>query len=90
MSVEMLIVVECFSQALFLAAALSALFLIPLAICGLFVGFLQALTSIQDQVLSFVPKVFFTTLILYLFVPWIQSVLIDFEESLLRVAVSLG
>ena len=54
----------------------------PMLITGLIVGviisLLQAVTQIQDQTLSFVPKILAMALALSVFLPWMVSVLTDF------------
>ena len=53
------------------------------AIVGLLVGLLQALTQIQDQTVSFVPKIVCMVLALRLCLPWIVQSLIDYSQQLL-------
>ena len=53
---------------------------------GLMVGFVislfQAVTQIQEQTLTFVPKVIAVFLVLVLTAPWVFSIIVDFTVSL--------
>ena len=67
-------------QILFMASPL----LITALVVGLVVAILQATTSIQEQTLTFVPKVFAILLILGFLGGWMFSSLADFTERLFR------
>jgi len=59
---------------------------IPVLGLSLAVGFLisvfQAVTSIQEQTLTFVPKIFMTGLALIVFGPWMYNTMHAFATSL--------
>ena len=59
---------------------------LPIVGVGLMVGFMislfQAVTQIQEQTLTFVPKVVSVLLMIAFTSPWIISVLTDFTTSL--------
>ncbi|MBU0502713.1 MAG: flagellar biosynthesis protein FliQ [bacterium] len=59
---------------------------LPIVGVGLLVGFtvslFQAVTQIQEQTLTFVPKVISVLLMVALLSPWIISVMVDFTNSL--------
>lgn len=59
---------------------------LPIVGVGLMVGFLislfQAVTQIQEQTLTFVPKVIAVLSMVALMSPWIISILVDFTTSL--------
>jgi flagellar biosynthetic protein FliQ len=59
----------------------------PALLVGMFVGVLmslfQAITSVQEQTLSLVPKMLAVAGALLLLLPWILQTLIDFTASLL-------
>ncbi|ACH93229.1 Flagellar biosynthetic protein fliQ [Borrelia duttonii CR2A] len=57
---------------------LSAPMLITALIVGLLVSIFQAVTSIQDQTLSFIPKIIIILLVLVIFGPWILKKLMQF------------
>ena len=52
-------------------------------IIGLVISILQSITSIQDQALSFVPKIVTMFLVAILLLPWITMRLIEFTADML-------
>jgi flagellar biosynthetic protein FliQ len=52
-------------------------------VIGLIVSIVQAVTSIQDQTLSFVPKIVVMMLVLVFIAPWVFSRLIEFAARML-------
>jgi len=58
----------------------------PIVGVGLLVGFtislFQAVTQIQEQTLTFVPKVIAVLLMLSLMFPWMSAILVDFATVL--------
>jgi flagellar biosynthetic protein FliQ len=59
---------------------------LPIVGVGLLVGFLislfQAVTQIQEQTLTFVPKVISVLLMVAFTSPWIISIMVDFTTTL--------
>ena len=59
----------------------------PVLLVSLVVGFiislLQAVTQIQDFTLTFVPKILAVFLCLFLFLPWMASVLVSFTARII-------
>lgn len=51
-------------------------------VVGLIISLLQSVTSIQDQTLSFVPKIAAMLLVAALLLPWIVIKLIDYSAVL--------
>lgn len=51
-------------------------------IVGLAVSLFQAVTSIQDPTLSFVPKILAIMLVVLLAFPWMISIMKDFTENI--------
>jgi flagellar biosynthesis protein FliQ len=49
---------------------------------GVLVSVFQAVTSIQDMTLTFIPKILAVILALILFFPWMLNVLVDFTTDL--------
>ncbi len=70
-------------QAIMLALLIGAPVLIVGMIVGLVIGLLQALTQIQDQTVSFVPKVVAMVLVLGLSLPWLIQVMTEYSEDLI-------
>ena len=56
--------------------------LIVSVVVGLVIAILQATTSIQEQTLTFVPKIAAMLGVLVLIGPWIVSTLVDFTRRL--------
>ncbi len=69
-------------SALFLATKLSLPLLIVGLVVGLAVSILQAATQIQEQTLSFVPKILAVVATLFILLPWFLIELIDYTEDL--------
>jgi len=59
----------------------------PMLIAGLIVGvtisIFQTATSIQEQTLTFIPKIMAVVISLILFLPWMMQTLLDFSVELL-------
>lgn len=56
---------------------------------GLLVSFIQAVTSLQDQSLSYGIKLISTILVLIIISPWCAAVLLRFANEALMTAVAL-
>ena len=60
----------------------------PMLIAGLIVGVtisvIQTATSIQEQTLTFIPKIIAVVVSLILFLPWMMQTLLDFSVELLN------
>lgn len=86
------IYVQTASQALWLILMLSMLPLLTSLIVGLVISLFQALTQIQEQTLTFVPKVIATVLVLMLSATFMLGVLREFATKVfdLMLQVSVG
>lgn len=51
---------------------------------GLLIGILQAVTHIQEQTLTFVPKIFVALGVIMLLLPWMMRVLVEYSSDLVR------
>ena len=51
-------------------------------VIGLVISIIQAITSIQDQALSFVPKIVGMVFVAILLMPWIVRRLMDFSTDM--------
>jgi flagellar biosynthesis protein FliQ len=75
-------VIDLGRQALWTIALVSApLLLVALAV-GLFIGIIQAATSINEMTLSFIPKIMALAMALMLFGSWMLVTLVDFTRSI--------
>lgn len=68
-------------QALWITALAAAPILIPALIAGLLLGMIQAATSINEQTLSFVPKLIVVAVMLALFGGSIMLLIADFTRE---------
>ncbi len=75
-------VLDITRQALFLIIECSAPLLLISLIVGLVVSILQTLTSIQEQTLTFVPKIISVFLSLMIFGVWIANNITSYMENL--------
>lgn len=69
-------------EAMWILALASAPILIPALLSGLILGMIQAATSIQEQTLSFVPKLIIVGISLVVFGGMILGLLGDFTTSI--------
>jgi flagellar biosynthetic protein FliQ len=81
MSPEM--VLNLAQQAVKLTLILTAVILLPALGVGLLVSMFQAATQINEQTLSFIPKLVITFLTLMLAGPWMLRLLIDFSSNII-------
>ena len=75
-------VIDLGRQALELALLVSAPLFIAALVTGLIVSIFQAATQINEQTLSFVPKLIATFITLVLAGPWMITMLTDFIRRL--------
>ncbi|WP_445784931.1 flagellar biosynthesis protein FliQ [Sphingorhabdus sp.] len=74
--------INVLQRALWVLALGSAPILIPALIAGIFLGMVQAATSINEQTLSFVPKLLVVAIALALFGASMMALLVDFTVEL--------
>lgn len=55
---------------------------------GLIISIFQAMTQIQEQTLSFIPKIFSIALILIILGPWMLNVMVSYTTTLFSELVS--
>ena len=68
----------------------SAPMLLSGLIIGLIVSIFQAATQINEQTLTFVPKIVAVLVTLLLFGPWIINVIVPFTASILEGLATVG
>jgi flagellar biosynthesis protein FliQ len=68
-------------QALWILVLVSAPVVVPALVIGIFTGMLQAATSINEQTLSFVPKLLIVLVCLALFGGMMMGLLMDFTQD---------
>ncbi|MEQ8315258.1 MAG: flagellar biosynthesis protein FliQ [Gammaproteobacteria bacterium] len=69
-------------EALYLIVYLAAPLLLSALLAGLVIGVFQAATQIQEQTLSFIPKLGALVVALLLLGPWLLQMLLNFTENL--------
>ena len=75
-------VVELAQKALLVVIYVSAPMLLISMIVGLAISIFQATTQIQEQTLSFVPKILAVFVSIILFGAWMMRILVEFTEGL--------
>ena len=76
------VAVDLFRQALWLIATMVAVIVVPSLLVGLTVAVFQAATQINEQTLSFLPRLLFTFMTIIFLGPWLVRQLIEFTEQL--------
>jgi flagellar biosynthetic protein FliQ len=72
------------AEALYLVLLVSAPALVVALAVGLVLGLLQAVTQVQEQTLSFVPKLVAVALVLSATGTWMSSEIVRFTDALWR------
>lgn len=75
---------ELLKAMIFQAVALAAPFLLTAMVIGLAVSLFQAVTSIHEQTLAFVPKALGVIGMLLLLLPWMLRSLIEFTTAVIQ------
>lgn len=74
---------ELFKETFFLCLVLSAPILLLGMVIGVMVSIFQTATSIQEQSLTFIPKLLITALAMIWLAPWMLTKLMQFTYKLL-------
>lgn len=77
-------------EALLTALIIGAPILIAGVVTGLLIGLLQAITQINDQTVSFVPKVVVMAIVFMLCLPWFLQKLMDFTQMTFANAANIS
>ncbi len=75
-------VIDLSQQALYLIAMITAPMLLSALAIGLIIGMFQAATSINEQTLSFIPKLMILLLSILVAGPWMLNLLLSFTRRL--------
>jgi len=84
------VIIDLLRQMLWISIMLSAPVLITALVVGLVIGLLQAVTSIQEQTLTFVPKIVALALVLALLGGWMLRILVGYSAELFGNLPSYG
>ena len=71
-------------QSLWVLALAAAPILIPILVVGVLLGMVQAATSINEQTLSFIPKLIGSFIVMILAGPWMLQMMVDYIRRLLE------
>ena len=75
-------VINLATQAMVLSLKIAGLILLLGLIVGLLVSIFQAVTSIQEQALSFIPKIVGVAVLIVVLGPWMLGQLVSYAENL--------
>lgn len=76
-------VADLMQEALYLAMMMVAIIIMPSLVVGLIVSVFQAATQINEQTLSFLPRLIVTLVTLMVLGPWLGAQVTDFTERLI-------
>jgi flagellar biosynthetic protein FliQ len=75
-------VINLATQAMMLALKIAGPMLLAGLIVGLLVSIFQAVTSIQEQSLSFIPKIVAVAVLIVVLGPWMLNQLVSYAQNL--------
>jgi len=78
------VAVDLFREALWLTAMVVAVLVVPSLIVGLLVAMFQAATQINEQTLSFLPRLLVIMLTLIFAGPWLVRELMEYTQRLIQ------
>ena len=76
--------IELLKNMMYESLALAAPFLVTAMVVGLAISLFQAVTTIHEQTLAFVPKALAIVAVLLLLLPWIVRSLIEFTTAVIE------
>jgi len=71
-----------FQKAIFLIMVLGAPILLSAIVVGLTISIIQSVTQIQEQTLTFVPKIFAALLVLIVAAPWMIDIFVSTVQEM--------
>jgi len=83
------VVVDIFSQAITLIIMMVSVMVVPSLIVGLIISVFQAATQINEQTLSFLPRLLVTLTALIVASPWLITNIVDFFRNLMALVPGL-
>jgi flagellar biosynthetic protein FliQ len=78
------VALDLFRQALWLTATMVGILVVPSLVVGLLVSMFQAATSINEQTLSFLPRLLVMLVTLIVAGPWMVRQLMEFTQSMIQ------
>lgn len=83
-------VLEISRDSIWVMLKIAAPLMLTALIVGLVISLLQALTQLQEQTLTFVPKILILFAVFVLTIPFMSNTLIEFTKELMTKAVGIG
>ena len=77
------VIIDLFAQALMLVILMVSVLIVPGLLVGLVISTFQAATQINEQTLSFLPRLIVTIAAIMVAGPWLITKLTDFTNNLL-------
>lgn len=77
------VIIDLFAQAFMLVILMVSVLIVPGLLVGLVVSTFQAATQINEQTLSFLPRLIITLMAIMMAGPWLLTKLTDFTNNLL-------
>lgn len=76
-------IIDLFQGSIYVAVKLIAVVIVPGLVVGLMVSVVQAATQINEQTLSFLPRLLTTLFTLIIAAPWLLTVMYEFCQRLI-------
>lgn len=77
------VAVDLFRESLWLTAMIVAVIVVPSLLVGLLVAMFQAATQINEQTLSFLPRLLVILMTLIVAGPWLVRELMEYSQTLI-------
>ncbi len=77
-------------DAVWVMLKIAAPLMLTALVVGLVISLFQALTQLQEQTLTFVPKILILLAVFVLTIPFMSNTLIEFTRELMAKAVGIG
>ncbi|MDB4794644.1 flagellar biosynthetic protein FliQ [bacterium] len=82
--------IDIVKNLMMLCLKVSLPFLLSAMIIGLFVSFFQAITSLQEQTLTFVPKALGVVVVVFVLFPWVTNIMLDYTTEVFNRMSQMG
>ena len=76
-------IADLFTEALYIVMILVAVLIVPSLLVGLVVATFQAATQINEQTLSFLPRLLMTIFVVIVTGPWIVAKVTNYAEKII-------
>jgi flagellar biosynthetic protein FliQ len=83
-------VIKILTDAIYLILIIAGPFLLVTLIVGLVISIFQAVTSVSEMTLTFIPKILGVILLMLLLLPWIINKLIMFVHEIFNVIQTIS